>query len=429
MIQLGATKYTRMQAAKGIASVLLQEEDEGLRPVFYDRRLCSDAESRYSSYALEVLAITESLERFRINLIGSEIVVVTDCNAVATLKESTALQPPIARWWLRLQEFDFKCKHRPGEQMTHVDGMSRNPVHPPEDKIITVADDVLKIVPIDEDWIYTMQMQEVFANKDASNQWSQFKTDYVICNSRLYRKTDNGNKLGVPQAIRWRVTKCNHDEAGHFGTEKTLERLKKYFGFPRTRGYIKSYIASCPECCVNKVKGGKSEGELYLQEVVPIPFRTINIDHFGPFIRSKTGNCHILVVVCAFTKYSFLIPTRNTKTTPVIKALKQIFCVFGQPVRLISDRGTSFTSKEFEHFINENGIQHIKTAVRTPRANGQAERINETLLSALKTNTANDKDWDQNLGTNINSTTKFTPNDLVFNFNVRDVSKNRSVQA
>jgi len=57
--------------------------------------------------------------------------------------------------------------------MPHVDGMSRNPVHPPEDKIITVADNVLKIVPIDEDWIYTMQMQdpkikdifEAFANK------------------------------------------------------------------------------------------------------------------------------------------------------------------------------------------------------------------------------------------------------------------------
>jgi len=233
--------------------------------------------------------------------------------------------------------------------MPHVDGMSRNPVHPPEDKIITVADNVLKVVPIDEDWIYTMQMRDpkikdifdVFANKDASNQWSQIKTDYVICKSRLYRKTDDGNKLVIPQAIRWRVTKCNHDEAGHFGTEKTFERLKRYFWFPRMRGYIKSYIASCPECCVNKVEGGKSEGELYLQEVVPIPFRTIIIDHVGPFIRSKTGNCHILVVVCAFTKYTFLIPTRSTKTTPVIKALKQIFCVFGQPVRLISDRGTS----------------------------------------------------------------------------------------
>jgi len=58
-------------SSKTIAGVLLQEEDEGLRPVFYYSRLCSDAASRYSSYALEVLAITESLERFRIYLFGS----------------------------------------------------------------------------------------------------------------------------------------------------------------------------------------------------------------------------------------------------------------------------------------------------------------------------------------------------------------------
>jgi len=78
-------------SSKRIADVLLQKEDEGHRPVFYYSRLCSETESRYSSYALEVLAITESLERFRIYLIGSDFVVVTDCNTVATLKESTAL--------------------------------------------------------------------------------------------------------------------------------------------------------------------------------------------------------------------------------------------------------------------------------------------------------------------------------------------------
>jgi len=70
------------------------------------------------------------------------------------------------------------------------------------------------------------------------------------------------------------------------------------------RGFIKSYIAPCPECCVNKVKGGKSEGELYLQEVVPIPFKTIKIDRIVPFIRSKIGNCRILVCVLLLNNLS-----------------------------------------------------------------------------------------------------------------------------
>ncbi|XP_049315779.1 uncharacterized protein LOC125779181 [Bactrocera dorsalis] len=44
------------------------------------------------------------------------------------------------------------------------------------------------------------------------------------------------------------------------------------------------------------------------------------------------------------------------------------------PERIISDRGTAFTSKAFQKFCNENNVKHILNAVRTPRANGHAER-------------------------------------------------------
>jgi len=441
------TKYHEIHtdASKlGIAGIMFQREEDGTKPVFYYSRLCSDAESRYSSYALEILAITETLVRFRIYLLGSPFLVVTDCNAVATLKESTELQPPIARWWLKLQEFNFTCKHRPGADMPHVDGMSRQPVLPHGETSHTVTDNVLAIVPTDEDWVYAMQRQdpilaqifEVFRTKEKSSQWSQVKADYVVEASRLLRKTANGNKLVVPQAIRWRITKANHDDIGHYGTDKTIQRIQRNFWFPRMRRYVKSYISSCPECCINKVKGGKPEGSLHVYDTLPIPFRTINMDHIGPFPKSKSGNLHILVIVCAFTKYTFLAATRTTKTTPVIKALQQLFAVFGQPSRIISDRGTAFTSKEFENFTKEQGIQHIKTAVRTPRANGQAERMNKTLLNALKTSTEKTKEWDQQLfkiqwgiNSHINATTKFSPNDLVFNFNPRDVTNNRLIQA
>ncbi|XP_037931400.1 uncharacterized protein LOC119666190 [Teleopsis dalmanni] len=94
------TKYHEVHtdaSATGIAAVLFQREQESLRPAFYYSRLCSDAENRYSSHELEVLAITEALERFRIYLLGAKFLVVTDCNAVATLKASTALIPRVAR--------------------------------------------------------------------------------------------------------------------------------------------------------------------------------------------------------------------------------------------------------------------------------------------------------------------------------------------
>lgn len=51
-------------SASGLAGVLMQKEDDLLRPVFYYSRHTNDAERNYHSYELEVLAIVEALDRF-----------------------------------------------------------------------------------------------------------------------------------------------------------------------------------------------------------------------------------------------------------------------------------------------------------------------------------------------------------------------------
>lgn len=429
----------------GLSAILLQLEDNVFRPVFYYSRQCTEAESKYASHELEVLAIVEAVERFRIYLLGTTFKIVTDCNAVATTKATSPLPPRIARWWLKLQEFDYIMIHRSGAKMPHVDGMSRSPTLPP-DKTQTVAEKVLLISPNVNDWVHQFQIADEklksISNilngsiKVSPNEESQKRAEYTHDRGRVYRKVNQKKCLVIPQNVRWRITKACHDDVGHFGLEKTLGRLQRDFWFPRMRCYVRSYISSCPECCYNKVKGGKSEGQLHMDEVLPIPFRSIRIDHLGPFPKSRKGNLYVLVIVCSFSKYTIIKATRNTKTTSVVRALQEVMSIFGQPLRIISDRGTAFTSKEFENFVQRYGIQHIQTAVRTARANGQAERANQTLLNSLRCSTENPKDWDSNIPTiqwginsQVNFTTKYSPNELVFNFNPRDVSCNRIIQA
>lgn len=57
--------------------------------------------------------------------------------------------------------------------------------------------------------------------------------------------------------------------------------------------------------------------------------------------------------------------------------------LFGAPSRIISDRGTAFTSSQFKIFAETYNIKHILNAVATPRSNGQVERYNKTILAAL----------------------------------------------
>lgn len=178
--------------------------------------------------------------------------------------------------------------------------------------IVEVAENVLALTTNINDWVYQLQMSdkklkhifEVLNGnlQNEANEIKQIKADYVIENGRLFRKVNNMKRMVIPERVRWRITKACHDDLGHFGEEKTLQRLQRDFWFPRMRRYVKSYIQSCPECCYNKVKGGKAEGELHIEEVLPIPFRSINIDHMGPFPKSKKGNQYVFLIVCSFSK-------------------------------------------------------------------------------------------------------------------------------
>lgn len=65
---------------------------------------------------------------------------------------------------------------------------------------------------------------------------------------------------------------------------------------------------------------------------------------------------------------------RNTKTSTTVRVFREYFGIFGVPKRIITDRGTSFTSDGFKKFLGERNIKQVLNAVSTPRANGQVER-------------------------------------------------------
>ncbi|XP_036142863.1 uncharacterized protein LOC118645589 [Monomorium pharaonis] len=54
-----------------------------------------------------------------------------------------------------------------------------------------------------------------------------------------------------------------------------------------------------------------------------------------------------------------------------------------RPLRIISDRGSCFTSREFEEFLKDGNIKHVKIATASHQANGQVERYNRTILPMI----------------------------------------------
>lgn len=426
----------------GIGGILLQWQRDirVLKPVAYYSRQTTPEERHLHSYELETLAVVCALKKFRVYLLGLHFKVFTDCAALRTTLTKRDLVPRIARWWLQIGEYTFDIEYRPGVQMSHVDALSRNTklVEEPDDNNLSVS-----IYSIEkENWILSLQLADPEISRitkilkpDDDQECRDIRKNYVIKNHSVYRKVDDKLCLVVPRSARWQICRANHDEIGHHGYSKTLEKIQEQYWFPKLRKFVKKYVGACLECAYGKDNAAKQKsGYLYPIEKVKVPFHTIHLDHLGPFVRSKEGNTHILTVVDAFTKYVFVRPVKDLKTKSTVKILEKIFYDFGVPARIVSDRGTSFTSTTFKSFCDSHGIKHILNAVACPRANGQAERYNQTILNSLSTQNAfgHERDWDKCLGkiqwginNTVNASTQQTATEAMFGVKMRDDLSNK----
>lgn len=425
----------------GVGGILMQWQKDSrvLKPVAYFSRQTTPEERHLHSYELETLAVVCSLKKFRVYLLGITFKIFTDCAALRTTLTKRDLIPRIARWWLQISEFDFSIEYRPGVQMQHVDALSRNTTLPAK------SDDHLSvnIYSIEQDnWFLSLQKADPDISRilqilkpEDDLECQDIRKNYVVKNHIVYRKIDDQLRLVVPRSARWQVCRANHDDIGHHGYSKTLERIKSIYWFPKLRKYVNKYVAACLECAYNKDTAAKQKsGHLYPIEKVNIPFHTVHMDHLGPFVRSKDGNTHILTVVDAFTKYVFVRSVKDLKTKTTTKILEKIFYDFGIPARIISDRGTSFTSTAFKTFCEGHGIKHVLNAVACPRANGQAERFNQTILNALAAQNSfgHERDWDKCLGkiqwginNTVNASTQKTATEALFGLKMRDKLENK----
>jgi len=107
-----------------LAVILMQRQHSGTwAPVAYFSQITNEAEKKYHSFELEMLAVLRAIERFHIYFYGLDFTVITDCHALVFAINKAHLNPRIAKW--TLQNYKFKVLHRIGRKMMHVDALSR----------------------------------------------------------------------------------------------------------------------------------------------------------------------------------------------------------------------------------------------------------------------------------------------------------------
>ncbi|GFT30668.1 hypothetical protein TNCV_77451 [Trichonephila clavipes] len=159
-----------------------------------------------------------------------------------------------------------------------------------------------------------------------------------------------------------------------------------------------------------------------------IPLSTYHVDFIGPLPSTNKSYQHIFTVVDAFTKFTWLYPIKTVSAESALEKLKQQQKTFGNPTRIISDRGSAFTSKLFNDYCDEENIQHLQIATGVPRGNGQVERIHRTLIPVLTKLSLDDSTkWykyvdrlQRILNSTISRSTKWTPFELLVGIKMRN---------
>lgn len=415
---------------EGLAMILMQVTESGEKPIHFYSRQTSREEKAYHSFELELLAIVVGLEKFRHYLLGANFKIITDCNAVKHALTKKDIIPRISRWVLRTQEFSFEIVHRAGSQMQHVDALSRNPV-----KLGNEVDSFHINNITEGDWLLSVQLQDpsICSIRDIlksgeAEQHKQIFDNYELLGNKVYKRTEYGRRWLVPKQCIWQIIRLNHDNVGHFAVDKTVERIRSLYWFPRLKNTVKKYIKNCLNCIYYKNIHGKKPGQLYPIPKYARPFHTLHLDHLGPFVKSTQNKCYLLVIVDSFTKFVFIAATNDTKSKRVVNELDKIFKIFGNPKRVICDAGSAFTSKSFTKYCEDKAIRRHIIATAVPRSNGQVERYNGTILEALRSmgaDTDNDK-WDQHIdkiqqgiNSTINKTTAAVPSEVFFGYRLR----------
>lgn len=172
-------------------------------------------------------------------------------------------------------------------------------------------------------------------------------------------------------------------EQGHFASKKMSELIMREYWIDDLSAKLDRFTQSCVSCILASRKAGKKEGLLYPIPKDEIPLTTYHIDHLGPLTASSKQYRYIFTVMDSFSKFVWIYPVKSTTADEVIKKLDLQKSVFGSPKRIISDRGSAFTSTAFDLYCESEGIEHLLITTGVPRGNGQVERIHGVIVPAL----------------------------------------------
>lgn len=187
---------------------------------------------------------------------------------------------------------------------------------------------------------------------------------------------------------------------GHFGLDKTLEQVTRYYYWPKVQAEVRKFVEQCSIC--QRAKGTRSNAGLYQPLPIPQrPWECVSMDFVLELPKTPRGYDSVYVMVDRFSKMSHFIPCKNTNDASLAVGLffKEVVRLHGLPINIVSDRDSKFFGHFWRKLWKKLGTNLSFSSAYHPQTDGQIEVVNRSLGNLLRCLTKqHGKSWDLILG-------------------------------
>jgi hypothetical protein len=339
--------------------------------IAYASRQLRKHELNYPTHDLELAVVVHALKIWRHYIMGTKCQVYTDHKSLKYIFTQKDLNLRQRRWLELIKDYDLEIHYHPGKANLVADALSRKEhVHAaivtqlPNELVEDFRRLNLGIVAHTEG--VTIEVEPTLEQEIRKGQIGDAKIQEIkdlITEGRGPEFTEDvqgtiwfKNQIYVPEvdSLRETILKEAHDSdySIHPGSTKMYQDLKQKYWWYGLKRDMAAHMAMCDVCQRIKAEHQISAGLLHPLKVPEWKWEEIGMDFIVRLPCTPKGYDSIWVIVDRLTKVAHFISVKTTYKGSRLAELymARIVCLHGVSKKIISDRGSQFTSRFWKSF-------------------------------------------------------------------------------